>query len=147
MSLSKRIGIFSVVVIITSALDQLSKIWARLHFADGHRDEYFGGLFEMFLTHNSGAMLGLGGEMSDTLRFMIFIVGISIFLMVATWYGLTRFHSWLETACLACLVSGGANNVYDRIMQDGLVTDFLFMNFGFIAHCSKNFKFSLSQIP
>ena len=129
MSFFSKLMWMTVVVVICVVLDQASKLWAIDYFSNHEPIYWFGGLWQMFLTTNYGAMLGLGNQLSEELRFMIFNIGVSVFLVFATGYSLLKFDSRTEIVCAAMLVAGGGSNVYDRVMQNGGVTDFLFMDF------------------
>ncbi len=64
------------------------------------------------LTENAGAFLSLGASLSNDLRFALFIAAIGVLLM-----GLL-------------IAGGGTSNLFDRIIHNGRVTDFINVGIG-----------------
>ena len=80
MKLSKRSLYIIIVIVVTIAIDQLSKIWVRANiqaYTDtqiGERIALIGDKFIMMNIENSGAFLGLGSELNPTLRLVLLLI-------------------------------------------------------------------------
>jgi signal peptidase II len=123
--------IISVILIVTIGLDQLTKAVAR-DWLTPRPLSYIADMLRLQHVENQGAFLGLGGDLSPTLRFWIFTVGVAIFVAGAIWYlfknpGLGR---WTSIA-LTLIVAGGVGNLIDRAVK-GTVTDFVNMGLGWL---------------
>jgi signal peptidase II len=112
-------------------LDRLTKIAASERLQGTGVHEYLGGCFVMAYSTNTGAFLSLGAGMSPSLRFLAFVVLVGLVLLaVGVVYLLrVRLDRWTSVA-LALILAGGANNLYDRIVYDGVVVDFLNLGIG-----------------
>lgn len=117
------------VLILLLGLDQLTKWWARSFLLlEDHK--FLGGLLELHLAENTGAFLSMGSQWDPKHRFIIFSVGVGIFLLSVLWQLRLR-RPWKEEWGLILLLAGGIGNLIDRIYKNS-VTDFLFMDFGFV---------------
>ena len=78
----------------------------------------------------TGAFLGMGSELSETLRILLLIVLPVIVLVSITIY--TYIDKSLDKTSIigfSLIIGGGIGNIFDRIVY-GSVTDFLYLNFG-----------------
>jgi signal peptidase II len=92
---------------------------------------YLGGTVTLLYVENSGAMLSFGASLSEKSRFWVLTVGVGILiagLLVYLLFG--RNLPPLIVAALALMVGGGVSNLYDRMMNDGRVVDFLLLGAG-----------------
>ncbi len=110
--------------------DQWTKSWAREALAIDDR-HFLGGLFQLHLAENSGAFLSMGASWEPRTRFIVFSVGVGIFLMSVFWQLRLR-RRWTEEWGLILLLAGGIGNLIDRVYKNS-VTDFMFIDIG-IAH-------------
>ena len=92
-------------------------------------------LFDMVrlqYAENTGAFLGMGGQMSAGARFWLLTVinGLMIAGVLAylAWRG--RQLGGLQLAALGLIAAGGVGNLIDRVAHDGRVTDFLNLGVG-----------------
>ena len=81
---------------------------------------------------NTGAFLGMGGQMSAGARFWLLTVinGLMIagVLGYLAWRG--RGLGGLQLTALGLIAAGGVGNLIDRVAHDGRVTDFLNLGVG-----------------
>lgn len=127
----KRIAsILGGIVLIVSS-DQLTKVWAR-DSVPATVQSYAWDLIRLQYVENSGAFLGLGSALSESVRFWILTVLVSIGLGFAIWILLRppkHEQNPIATFSLTMLVAGGLSNQIDRF-QKGTVTDFLNIGVG-----------------
>lgn len=118
------------VLILLLAIDQWTKQWAREALALDDR-HFLGGALQLHLAENSGAFLSMGSSWDPRTRFVVFSVGVGIFLLSVFWQLRLR-RRWTEEWGLVFLLAGGIGNLIDRVYKNS-VTDFLFVDIG-IAH-------------
>jgi signal peptidase II len=81
-------------------------------------------------TQNPGAFMSLGAQLSPELRFWMFEISVSFFLLLVAW-ALIRARSLApaHVAGLSFVLAGGLGNLIDRL-NHGSVTDFLILSWG-----------------
>lgn len=126
-----RLALISGLVSITILIDQLTKQWAMRTLLGSPSRIYFGDLFRFQYAENNGAFLSLGSGMSDGMRFWVFTVLVTLFLLGLGYYLVTRkdINIW-EVVAYALVLGGGIGNLIDRWMRDGHVVDFMNMGIG-----------------
>lgn len=136
MKLTKRNIYILLVIVITIAIDQLSKIWVRINvqprtdFQIGERISLIGDYFLLMNVENSGAFLGIGSDLNPTLRIILLLI-LPIIVLGLVLYHILKdksLDSWSLFA-FSSIIGGGIANVYDRIVY-GSVTDFFFIDLG-----------------
>ena len=111
-------------------MDQVSKIWTRAHVTKGSKSEIIGDYLTLHNVENSGAFLGMGSNLSPTMRAIFLLIipvavmGYVLFLVFRN-KDLDRFS--LIGFC--CILGGGMANIYDRFMY-GSVTDMFHIDLG-----------------
>ena len=136
MKLSKRSLYIIVIIVITIAVDQISKILVRANIQPrtdinpGERISLIGDAFIMLNVENSGAFLGMGSDLNPTLRIILLLILPIIVLGFVLHYIFKdkTLDNWSLFA-FASIIGGGIANVYDRIVY-GSVTDFFFIDLG-----------------
>lgn len=126
-----RILFIGLLLFTTVGCDQATKVLARDTLRFSQPRSYLGGSIKLQSTQNPGAFLSLGSELGHELRFWVFNVGVSAFLILVCYLlASKRQSSALATTGLTLLLAGGIGNLIDRL-QFGSVTDFLHLDFGF----------------
>ena len=128
----KRNLLITIIVFLSIAFDQISKIWVRNNFESYVENSIVGDIFTLIKVENTGAFLGMGSELSDTPRILLLIVLPIVVLISITIY--TYFDKSLDKISIigfSLIIGGGIANIFDRIVF-GSVTDFLYLNFGSI---------------
>jgi len=118
------VGIAAIVL-----LDQWTKIIARTHWVT--QAQCCGGHLTLLHTENSGAFLSLGADLpplARTLIFSGFVTVILVALIVSVATGNVRRRS--DVVASLMIIGGGIGNLIDRIMRDGRVTDFIYLEAG-----------------
>ncbi|MEP3838767.1 MAG: signal peptidase II [Algibacter sp.] len=136
MKLTKRSIYIILVIVLTIAADQISKVIVkqnvtlRTEVNPGERIPIIGDAFILMHVENTGAFLGMGSELNETLRIVLLLV-LPILVL-----GFVLRHIFLDKSldnwslfAFASIIGGGIANVYDRIVY-GRVTDFLFIDLG-----------------
>jgi signal peptidase II len=104
---------------------------ARETLVDSHGISLLYGSVQLQYTENSGAMLGLGAQLSEELRFLVLVVLTSASLLVTLAYTVTArdldLWQWLG---MSFLTGGGLGNLIDRVFNAGAVTDFVVVGVG-----------------
>ena len=125
----KRNLLITTIVFLSIALDQISKIWVRNNFESYVENSIIGDVFTLIKVENTGAFLGMGSELSETLRILLLIVLPIIFLIGITFY--TYIDKALDKISIigfSLIIGGGIGNIFDRIVF-GSVTDFFYLDF------------------
>ncbi|MBT8377431.1 MAG: signal peptidase II [Bacteroidia bacterium] len=129
MKLSRNLIIVSVIV-LNIALDQISKIIVRSTIAYREVIEIIGDKFILTNVENTGAFLGMGSELSTTMKTIFLLILPVVVLGYVVYYIIkTKSLDKLSLIAFCCIVGGGIANVFDRIVY-GSVTDFLFIDLG-----------------
>lgn len=129
-SQKKRNLLITIIVLLSIASDQISKIWVRNNFESYTETSIIGDVFTLIKVENSGAFLGMGSELSEKFRILLLIVLPIIVLVSITVY--TYIEKTLDKNSIigfSLIIGGGIANIFDRIVY-GSVTDFLYLNFG-----------------
>lgn len=129
-TMSKCLYIASVLLIFIG-LDQVTKAMARMYLANSPAYSYLGDMFRLQYAENPGVFLSLGASLSAEARFWLFTLLTGIFLTGMLIYlirkdGLDRFY----IGAFSLIIAGGIGNLIDRIVFNGVVTDFINIGFG-----------------
>jgi len=113
------------------AIDRLTKwiIETRVSFYDSH--VVIPGFFEIVHSQNQGAAFGLFAQSTSEWR-SVLLIGFSIVALVTLIVMLWRTSRFdRKTSIALALILGGAlGNVFDRVVREGGVTDFLLFYIG-----------------
>ena len=113
MQLSRNTGII-MLIIFNIAIDQISKIIVRTSIDPSERIKVIGEFFQMMNVENTGAFLGMGSDMSPTLKLIFLLilpVGVLGYLI---YYIITnKTLDRLSVIALSCIAGGGIANVFD----------------------------------
>ena len=130
MKFSRRsISIF-LIIIITIAIDQISKVIVRKHVDFLSSTNIIGEYFTLHNVENTGAFLGIGSDLNPTLKVILLLVIPVIVLGFVLRYILKdKSIDKLSLFAFASIIGGGISNVYDRFAY-GSVTDFFHIDLG-----------------
>lgn len=129
MKLSRTASII-LLICANIAIDQISKFIVRAKIATNEVIELIGDTFIMTKVENSGAFLGMGSELSSTLKWILLLILPVIVLGGVLYYIITnKTLDRLSLIAFCCIVGGGIANVFDRFMY-GSVTDFFHIDLG-----------------
>ncbi|MDO5971299.1 signal peptidase II [Flavivirga aquimarina] len=136
MKFTKRSIYILLVIVLTIAVDQISKTLVRTHIElrtninPGERISLIGDAFLMMNVENEGAFLGMGSDLNPTLRIiLLLILPIVVLGFVLVHVFKNKSLDTLSLFAFSSIIGGGLANVYDRIVY-GKVTDFFFIDLG-----------------
>ncbi len=122
--------LITIIVLLSIVSDQISKVWARNNLESYIEKNIFGDVFSLIKVENTGAFLGMGSELPETLRVLLLIVLPVIVLISITIYTyIDKSLNKISIIGFSFIIGGGIANIFDRIIF-GSVTDFLYLNFG-----------------
>ena len=125
-----RYLLITMLVFLSIAFDQISKIWVRNNFESYSEKSIIGDVFTLIKVENTGAFLGMGSELSEIPRILLLIILPVIVLISITLYTyIDKSLDKLSIIGFSLIIGGGIANIFDRIVF-GSVTDFLYINLG-----------------
>lgn len=131
MSQLKRSVAVLFLLVLCVGCDQLTKDAAQQYLAFEPSRSWFHDTVRLEYAENSGAFLSVGGGLSKELRIVLFQVFPALWLIALALYLLfTKVPSLLLTVAWSLVLSGGAGNLFDRILHDGRVVDFMNLGIG-----------------
>ncbi|MEW5851205.1 MAG: signal peptidase II [Myxococcota bacterium] len=110
--------------------DQATKRAAEQSLAGSAPISFVGDVFRLQYAENTGAFLGMGGNLDPRLRFWAFTILVAVLLLGALWWGLTAPLSRTRVLALAAILGGGWSNWLDRVVNNGAVVDFMNLGLG-----------------
>jgi signal peptidase II len=131
MRLMFRLAVLLLTLTACVGCDQLSKSAARSYLPRTAVLSLLGDTVRLEYAENPGAFLSLGAALPKETRRVVFTFGIAAVVLTA--FAIAMFVPGLRTfqrVALTCIAAGGLGNLIDRVVQDGIVTDFLNVGFG-----------------
>lgn len=129
-SKKNRYSLITLIVGLSIAFDQLSKIWIRNNFESYIEKSIIGDVFTLIKVENTGAFLGMGSELSEIPRILLLIVlPIIVLISISLYTYLEKTLDQTSIIGFSLIIGGGIANIFDRIVY-GSVTDFLYINLG-----------------
>jgi signal peptidase II len=129
MQIKERALYILMILAGTVISDQVTKKIAQEYLQNSKTISFFHNLFVLTYAENTGGFLGMGATVNEEVRFWIFSVAVSLFLLAMFFYLIfSKTFSIRQTLMLAMVLGGGIGNLIDRLMYNGRVIDF--MNFG-----------------
>lgn len=123
-SLLSILIVFSLFVI-----DQYTKFMAIHYLKDQESISFLNDFFTFAYSENTGAMLSLGSDLPEHIRFILFTAMTGLALFAGFWYLLTTPISKHQFVFVLFILAGGLGNLYDRAF-DGYVVDFMLLQIG-----------------
>jgi len=131
LSLSYKLFVVLGILVSIFIFDQFTKVWAVSELHGQGPTFYLNGLFQFVYAENPGAFLGMGGDWSRPVRFVIFAVLVLCGLGGMLWYLLKKESSRLNLFAYSFILAGGFGNLWDRVAHEhGHVIDFMLIDLG-----------------
>jgi len=125
-----RLLLVGALLVACVGCDQATKGLASSILQPGRRLSLLGDTLRLELTRNAGAFLGLGDTLAPGVRGLIFTWGVALVVVGSLAMALGRRASTATALGAALVAGGGLGNLWDRVVRDGLVTDFLNLGVG-----------------
>lgn len=121
-----RLALVAALLVGCVGCDQVSKGVARSHLALGESHTFLGDTFRIVHVENPGAFLGIGANLPESVRTVVFQGAISLLILGLLWAAVLRVGTrpW-HVVGFTLLAASGIGNLIDRLLNDGRVTDFL----------------------
>lgn len=133
MKTSSRIATITSVLLLSIGCDRAFKQIARVYLQDSLPVSLLHDCIRLQYAENRGIMLSIGAALSPAARFWIFIVAVGLLLTVMLIYALwSKEMDRGQTMAWSLIVSGGLGNLLDRVMQNGVVVDYISIGVGVI---------------
>jgi signal peptidase II len=123
MTVQKRLAWFFPIVLVTLALDQLTKAWARVALVEGVSKDVIGSFWHWRLSFNTGVAFSMFAHVGAG-RIILPIIAAVVFGVVAWMAAKSEAMTLAQLISLALIGAGALGNVIDRLMF-GKVTDFV----------------------
>jgi signal peptidase II len=131
MPFRARLLVLLLTLLVTVGCDQATKQIAREQLPRGEIITLWDDTVRLHYSENTGAFLSAGAGLGDSLRFLIFTVGVAVILAALSVYLLVaRGLSFGPAVAMALVIGGGLGNLVDRLTRDGAVVDFLNVGVG-----------------
>lgn len=127
-----KILLFCLSALVLISWDRASKELAKEHLKDKPAVTWLNDTVRLQYVENTGAALSLGDSLPEAVSFWLLSVIPLAFLLFMAGYAIKRSGEMSTTklASFALIVSGGLGNIYDRIVFDRHVTDFMNVGIG-----------------
>lgn len=126
-----NVGLLLILLLSCVGCDQATKTIARNLLASSDQISLLNDLIILEYAENPGGFLSIGAELPSGTRFLIFAVfagaAMTILLVLTI---RNRNISLTQLIGMALVTSGGIGNLIDRIINDGLVVDFVSLGIG-----------------
>jgi signal peptidase II len=127
----KRWIIILLIIASVISADQITKELARAYLADSPTKSYVGNLFLLHYAENDGAFLSMGSNWPAPLRMILLTIIPVVFLFILLFVVLfSREMDIWTTIAFALILGGGLSNMWDRMVNNGFVVDFMNMGIG-----------------
>ena len=130
---SKSVRLIAAVIVLSTCIgcDQITKSMATHLLRDAPTHTYLSGAVRIEYALNPGGFLSLGSNLPDEFRPWIFIGLNSSLLLGLSWVLFRRRQLPLtQFVVMLFILAGGIANLIDRVVNNGLVTDFINIGIG-----------------
>ena len=128
MKNKNRIVLTLLVLLCNFSLDRITKLLA-VHFLEGEETiSFFYNTVVLKYTENTGAFLSIGSDWPDSLKYIFMIIIPIGVCLYGLYYCAFKLEDKYLVIIIVSIIGGGLGNLFDRLVYDFHVVDFL--NFG-----------------
>jgi signal peptidase II len=127
---ARRLLFLLAVIAVSFVCDQATKKVAEAELPPGRRISLLSGSIRLEQVRNSGAFLSMGARLSPVVRRGLFTWGVAALVLAALVYAFHPRTANVPALGAALVAGGGLGNLWDRVMNGGLVTDFMNLGLG-----------------
>jgi len=125
-----RLLAISLVLVCTAGCDQFTKHLARTQLGQQGSSAISGRFLQFTLAENPGAFLSIGASFPQSARTTLTgFIGLALALLLVHIVRSTTLRP-APLFGLTLICAGGLSNLLDRVLRDGLVTDFMILRLG-----------------
>ena len=128
----KKALLISLIVCSCVGCDQVTKTAAQYHLPSSQPVYLMGDVFQFQYSTNTGAFMGLGARLPDSVRFwsLTVFVGVALIGMLRFVWASQEVSHPLSILGVSLIIGGGFGNLIDRMLHRGAVVDFMNMGVG-----------------
>lgn len=131
MTKMQRLSLVLVMLFLCTGCDQLTKDIAKKTLISSPTISLLNDTIRIQYVENHGAFLGIGSNLPDEVRFVIFALFAGLVLLMTLVYTIKSDElKLMQAAGLSILAAGGMGNLIDRIFNQGVAIDFLNIGIG-----------------
>jgi signal peptidase II len=129
-NLRQRATLVAAVLVFSVGCDRVTKELAEDELPDAGRISMMRDTVRVEYVENPGAFLGLGGNLPAPLRRVLLTGGPALMVLAVLGVALLGRVRSPEILGLTLVASGGLGNLWDRVVREGRVVDFLNLGIG-----------------
>ena len=117
-----------IILLCNFSLDRITKLLA-IHFLEGEETiSFFYNTVVLKYTENTGAFLSIGTNWPDSLKYIFMIIIPIGVCLYGLYYCMFKLNDNHLVIIIVSIIGGGLGNLFDRLLYDFHVVDFI--NFG-----------------
>jgi signal peptidase II len=119
------------ILIFSVYSDQYTKSLAANHLVKEEPVSICSGIIVFSYVENSAGFLGILSELPKYIQFFLLNICVTLILLYCLYYLFSgKSHTIRRTISLSVITGGGMSNLFDRIINNGRVIDFLQLQIG-----------------
>ncbi len=118
-----------ITLFINIFFDRITKVLATAFLKDEQPISFFGDLMVWTYIENKGAFLSMGANWPMEIKYAVLLVIPVAVCLFGVYYCAMKEKNMVKAILLSTIIGGGLSNLFDRIVYNFSVIDFL--NFGF----------------
>jgi signal peptidase II len=131
MEFKKRVLVIAGILLACIVCDRITKAVAKQNLEPFETIRFLYDTIRLQYAENTGAFLGLGSNISEPVRYIVFTLLVGIFLACLLAYMLVSTQlTRLQVMAMSLVLGGGCGNLIDRIANEGRVFDFMNVGIG-----------------
>ena len=126
----KKTILIILVMFFSIGCDQITKHQAVTMLKGNAPISFLGNFFSFQYAENIGGMLSIGSNLPENIRFYLFTIFVGLALLLGLMYFVIKPMTNISLIFGLLIISGGLGNLYDRIINNGVVVDFMVIQLG-----------------